>query len=186
MEKSIVDKLYTELSDLRNHLEGAGEISLQNSAEENFRKTFLLASASYFDARFRELLLSFFRDVSKHSPVVVEFAQNTAINSRKYHTLFEWDGKNVNNFYKLFGEDFKTHMLQREKTDTSFAESAKAFLEVGRERNRLIHQNFAAFSIEKNTAELYDLYKKAYQFVVQLPEELRKYAGIDNSGNNEK
>jgi len=69
-------------------------------------------------------------------------------------------------------------MSQLETEDRAFSDSARAFLEIGRERNRLVHQNFAAFTLEKSSNELYELYRKAYHFVCRFPEELRKYAKL--------
>lgn len=45
----------------------------------------------------------------------------------------------------------------------------QAFLEIGRERNRIVHQDYGAISLEKTAEEIYALYQKAEQFVEQLP-----------------
>ena len=47
--------------------------------------------------------------------------------------------------------------------------SINAFLEFGSERNRLVHQNYAAFPMEKTLDEVYCLYKKSSHFVDALP-----------------
>ena len=53
--------------------------------------------------------------------------------------------------------------------------SIKAFLEVGRERNRLVHQNFGSFTLEKTTEDIYGLYLDAKLFVDKFPEELDSF-----------
>ena len=48
-----------------------------------------------------------------------------------------------------------------------------AFLEVGRERNKLVHQDYASFPFEKTLDEIYDLYRRALGFVENLHNTLR-------------
>ena len=43
--------------------------------------------------------------------------------------------------------------------DEKLDSSIKAFIELGRERNRLVHQNFGTYSIEKTSKEIYELYE---------------------------
>jgi uncharacterized protein with ParB-like and HNH nuclease domain len=45
----------------------------------------------------------------------------------------------------------------------------RAFLELGNERNRLVHENYATFPMEKTLEEVYALYKKSCLFVDALP-----------------
>jgi hypothetical protein len=42
-------------------------------------------------------------------------------------------------------------------------------MELGAERNRLVHTDFGSFSLEKTSEEIYDLYKKALKFVESFP-----------------
>ena len=51
--------------------------------------------------------------------------------------------------------------------------SVAAFLELGNERNRLVHQNYATFPMEKTLDEIYLLYRRALTFVDLLPTALR-------------
>jgi hypothetical protein len=51
--------------------------------------------------------------------------------------------------------------------------SVRAFLEIGNERNRLVHQDYATFQIEKTLDEIYILYQSALKFVEALPTALR-------------
>ncbi len=54
-------------------------------------------------------------------------------------------------------------------------ESFAAFLEIGRERNRLVHQDFGVFALEKTTAEIHPLYTRAILFVDAVPGALREF-----------
>ena len=51
--------------------------------------------------------------------------------------------------------------------------AVRAFLEVGNERNKLVHQDYASFPLEKTLDEIYDLYHRALAFVEKLPDSLR-------------
>ena len=45
-----------------------------------------------------------------------------------------------------------------------------SFLELGNERNRLVHQDYATFQMEKTLEkEVYELYRQALTFVESLP-----------------
>ena len=44
----------------------------------------------------------------------------------------------------------------------------KAFLEIGNERNKMVHENFLTYSLEKTFEEIVDLYHKGKPFVLFL------------------
>jgi methionyl-tRNA synthetase len=112
---------------------------------------------------------------------VENFVRNKAI-ARQYHTWFTWDARNANNFFGLFGAQFKAIMTQRVTASEELQSSVKAFLELGAERNRLVHENFATFQMEKTLQEIYALYNLANKFVDALPKAFRD---SDTETNNE-
>jgi hypothetical protein len=63
-------------------------------------------------------------------------------------------------------------------------DSIAAFMEVGSERNKLVHQDYATFQLEKTMDEVYVLYQKASKFVDGVPLFLRDIAlgskGVDS------
>lgn len=174
MESSIVERLHSEFRDLLVVLDDASEISLRSTADENFRKALLLAASSYFERIITGSVLSFVSSVSNGNPLVTNLVRNKAV-SRQYHTWFNWDGKNANQFYGLFGKEFKTHMENRIDEDDDLDQAVRAFLEIGRDRNRLVHQDFGAFTLEKTSEEIFQLYRKAKQFVDEIPKALQTY-----------
>jgi hypothetical protein len=169
---TIVDRLYREFKELISYLDQNGQISFRNTVNENFSKALLLAAASYFESRLTEHLLAFVHEVAKENQLIVKFVENKAFR-RQYHTLFNWEATNANQFYGLFGETFKTFMTHEIKRDTRLDESVKAFLELGRDRNSLVHQNFGEFTVEKTADEIYQRYQTALYFVESLPDKLR-------------
>jgi hypothetical protein len=104
---------------------------------------------------------------------VESFVRKKAI-SRQYHTLFSWDTPNANQFFGYFGDEFRIGMSQKIQTSDKLLESIRAFMEIGRERNRLVHQDYATFPLEKTLDEIYALYQKGLYFVEILPNALRE------------
>lgn len=173
MSVTNVDRLYKEFRDLVSYLDKAGEPSLRSVVDENFRKSLLLAAASYFEDRITNDLLLFIGAISNDNQLLIEFVKNKGV-KRQYHTFFKWDERNANQFFGLFGGSFSAFMKNQVKSDDNLDNAIKAFLEIGNDRNRLIHQNFATFSLEKTADEIYNLYKAALPFVDSLHANFQK------------
>jgi hypothetical protein len=176
-EQTPIDRLYDEASRVIEILARNGETSLQIAVGENFRKTLLLAAASHFENRVCGVVLDFVSEKASGSVRVAEFFRNKAI-ARQYHTWFKWDDKNANQFFGLFGPEFRALMKQRVNASEDLDNSIKAFLEIGNERNRLLHQDYATFPLEKTMDEIYQLYKTASLFLQQLSTALRESDGV--------
>ena len=171
---TVVDSLYDEFKALRDLLSASGEISLQSSADATFRKTLLLAAASYFETQVLDALLAFCAERTRDDELLLAFVKNQALH-RRYHTLFSWGQPNANAFFSLFGEGFKDFMRGELSRDDDLTDAITAFLDIGNERNRLVHTNFAAFVMEKTTDEIYSVYRSGCRFVEALPRKLREY-----------
>lgn len=156
---------------------GRDEPSLAIAAADNFRKALVLASASYFEHRVSSCVLEFVHECAKGNDLVVGFVKNKAI-SRQYHTWFKWDESNANQFFGLFGSSFKQAMTERVTASDELRASIRAFLELGNERNKLVHQDFASFALEKTLDEIYGLYRQALLFVDGLATYLRSQKEI--------
>ena len=76
----------------------------------------------------------------------------------------------------MFGSHFKSHVDKLVKDDDEFRKSINAFMEIGRERNRLVHQDFAGFQMNKTSSEIYHLYKSATVFVDWFPNAISKFS----------
>jgi hypothetical protein len=167
-----VDKLYEEVTAVIKMLEQSPEVSLQITAGDHFRKALLLAAASYFENRVCALVLGFVSERTGGSALVENFVKNKAI-ARQYHTWFKWEENNANQFFGLFGSEFRVEMINRVKASDDLRTSVRAFLELGNERNKLVHQDYATFPLNKTLDEIYALYRGALIFVEQLPSSLR-------------
>lgn len=168
---TVVDKLYQEAKAVLDMLATTAEVSLRIVAEDNLRKSLLLAASSYFERRVCESVLDFVKSRSGGSRLVTSFVNNKAI-ARQYHTWFKWDENNANQFYGLFGPEFRASMLARIKESEFLREAVRAFLELGNERNKLVHQDYATFYLEKTLDEIYVRFKLALAFVDLLPRAL--------------
>ena len=174
MPPTVVDRLHENFAGLLAVLDEAGEVSLRAVADENFRKSLLLAAASYFEHRMTETVMSFVEDATNRNVLIAALVRNKAV-SRQYHTWFHWDGSNANSFFGLFGNDFRDFMKERIREDDELDGSIRAFLELGRDRNRLVHQDFGTFPLEKTTEEIHALYTRAMRFVDAVPSALREF-----------
>ena len=72
-------------------------------------------------------------------------------------------------------------MITRIAVDETLAESIRAFMEIGRERNLLVHSDYASYLINKTPEEIYTLYQKANEFVSIVGVELRLFHKISLS-----
>ena len=175
-----VDRLYEEFSSVIAAL-GDGEPSLAIAAADNFRKAVVLASASYFEHSISTCVLDFVHECTNGNSFVVGFVKNKAI-ARQYHTWFKWDESNANQFFGLFGSSFKQTMVERVKASDDLRGSIRAFLELGNERNKLVHQDFASFALDKTLDEIYGLYRQSLLFVEKLAIYLREEQSGDAVG----
>jgi hypothetical protein len=173
-----VERLYDEavavLNVLRQH---DGEVSLVLAAADSLRKGLLIGAASYFESRVCSIVISFVSRTAHRSILVEQLVRNKAI-ARQYHTWFSWGKANANQFFGLFGEGFKANMSDRVKESDPLRDSIAAFMELGTQRNSLIHQDYASFPMDKTLDEIYELYKSATLFVEGLPTFLQECENV--------
>lgn len=169
---SSIDALYADFSALLTYLEERREVSWRTLADANFRKILLIAVASDFERSMQEAVLDFAKQVAGNDHPLAHLIQNKAIR-RQYHTWFNWEARNANSFFGLFGEAFKEDMQQKVTDEEELKASIEAFLAIGQARNRLVHENFADFTMEKTSEEIYKLYNSAKLFVNRFPQFLR-------------
>lgn len=171
---TIIDRQYINGNSLVDYLKSQQQLSYFSEAENNFRKNILLSAASYFENEITEIIIEFAKVHSNNDDLVISIIKQKAVN-RQYHTYFKWDdSKNGNSFFSLFGDDFKNKMSDKFKKDPDFEESIKAFYQIGQERNKMVHQNFAEIVIDKTAEEIYKLYQNSLLFIETLKKELTK------------
>jgi hypothetical protein len=159
----LIEKMAQEALEVTNLLVGCCEPSLAVTVENNFRKSLLLASASYFESEVVSIIQKY-TEARTIGSKLQAFVTKKGL-SRQYHTLFNWDGNNANSFVGLFGEEFSNLFKELVRQSPELDSSVRSFLEVGRERNRLVHQNFGSFALEKTAEEIRELHLNAKGFI---------------------
>ena len=87
-----------------------------------------------------------------------------------------------NTFLSMFGRDFKDEAARWIAEDEYLGRAVRDFLEIGRERNRLVHGNFGDAPLEKTTADVYALYESAKVFVDWFPDAVRRHLSAPMAG----
>lgn len=161
---SIVDRIYQDNLDILIFLEEKNEPSFMIQFNTVFTKTLLLSAASYFEHEICRMVQAFIEYKAQNDECVIAIVKQKVI-ERQYYTYFNWKENNANSFFSLFGKTFKEKRLQDIKDNSALQSAIKSFLELGRERNKLVHQNFADYTIEKTAEEVYKLYQQAAVFI---------------------
>ena len=68
-------------------------------------------------------------------------------------------------------------MVEKVRDDRALDESIKAFLELGKFRNAMVHGNYADFLLNKTVDEVFELYQKANIFVEGFADNVMEYLG---------
>jgi len=174
VRSTAVDKLHEEFTALIALLDAQNEPSLRASVDDNFRRSLLLAAASYFESRMVACVLLFAEEVTGANIMLTEFVRIKGI-ERQYHSWFEWKDNNAIKFFSLFGSDFKSFMKAKVAKDARIESAISSFMEIGRDRNRLVHENFASFTLEKTANDIYAAYQNGLHFVEAMPKLLREF-----------
>ncbi len=173
-DKTVVDRLYSEFSRLLAFLLEANEPSLEVTANEQCRKALLLAAASHFETVITEIVSAWLAELTPYNPQVARWVHVHGL-TMKYHQLFKWEKRDAAAFDGLLGGLFKDYMRKEMQTDDAIQAPLRDFLGIGESRNRLVHQNFGLFTLEKTTDDIYVLYQSAQQFPPLLVQKLRDF-----------
>ncbi len=160
---SSIQTLIKNYQELETFLKSQGMISESIEVSNHYRKILLLSCASYYETIITNIIQQFVSKTTKDDRVVA-FLNNKAL-KRQYHTLFQWESNNINNFLGLFGIEFKNSVKKRIDTDEGLKKHISAFLNIGNERNKMVHENFLDYQLEKTFEEIVDLHKDAQKFV---------------------
>lgn len=158
--QTLIDDYY----ELNDFLVKKKQISQSIQINEHYKKILLLSCASYYEKQIIEIIKSFVESNTRDERII-SFVSNKAI-KRQYHTYFQWEQtNNINNFLGLFGLEFKEKVSEEIKSSEDLSRQVKAFLEIGAERNRMVHQNFLEYHLEKTFDEIVRLHEDAICFI---------------------
>lgn len=161
---TFIQSFIDESEILRLYLLTNGMLSESINLDNNNRKVLLLSCASFYETEICEMLKQFIDKQTKNT-LVSNFVMNKAI-ERQYHTYFQWkDAQNINSFLGLFGNEFKQQVSLEIKDSVDISKYMKAFLTIGSERNKLVHENFLIYNLEKTFTEIVMLHNDAQKFI---------------------
>lgn len=181
-------KDFTRLRDVlseSSNVEQPGPIALMTFVDEQYKKALLLAAASAFEAQLAETVRSLCRDCIAGSNLRSDTHPllglvDSKVISREYSKWFSWKAQNANTFFSMFGRGFSVYARAKVEQDEALDMSIQNFLTIGRERNNLVHKDFARFEMERSALDVYELYKSARCFVAWVPNVIRAY--LDECG----
>ena len=151
------------------------ELSLAITVNDVFTKMLLLSAASYCESRTIDILIKLYEDrCGGGKTALAEFVKSQALN-RKYYQLFDWDARNTNRFFGMFGSGFREYMQAKLENNSEYKDRVKAFLELGKMRNEIVHENLATFNLGKNADEIFSLYRDSQLFLDMIDTEIRLY-----------
>jgi len=169
-----VDILYKEYKALSNYLQEKGEISFQIAIGTQYKKSLVMAAASFFETEVLKTIEDFYHEKGNGDNTILSFVKNKAI-KRQYHSYFNWEKNNgYTQFFGLLGQDFQSFIKEEMNKFPTLNPSLEAFISIGSERNLLAHLNFASYDVTKTADEIYSLYITASYFVTNLSLLLRK------------
>ncbi|OQK30610.1 HEPN domain-containing protein [Vibrio parahaemolyticus] len=160
-----INTLYREYSQNYQYLMDSGQISFATDYKSQYSKIMLLSAASYFESKVIRIVTGFLN--SDNCPVRAGFLEKKAL-KRQYHTLFNWDQTNANQFFGLFGDDFKEYVKSKVEDDNDLKSAIKDFMELGSYRNKLVHDNYATFNLPLTAEEVKTKFDNADIFVSNI------------------
>ena len=167
-----VDLLYQDYQELIGKVD-ASELSLQTTLRITLSKSLLMAVAGYFEDQVQSQVIGFVRNSTSSNELVEQLVLRRSF-GRNYSSLFSWDAKNANTFFRHFGDAFYQSMNRYANEHSEYQEAIRAFLDIGNTRNKLAHENYALFSLDKTMDEIYASYKIALRFVDSIGNHLER------------
>lgn len=163
MYSAKIKSLYEEYGELIEFCRTNRQVSFEMYINDTYKKSLLLSAASCFETEIIKIIHDFCVSKSHQSLLLISFVDNKAL-KRQYHTFFNWDGNNANQFWGLFGDALKQE-AKRQIQEKGLVDAERAFIAIGRERNLLVHQNYIEATINDTFEEIYAKYEKACDFV---------------------
>ncbi len=150
-------------------------LSRESHYTQVISKYLLIASASHLEELTKKAIRAVVGCGSRHE--ILPALVNQKVLARGYHGLFDWKAQNVNNFFSIFGKEYRGYMERKIASDERFNDGALAFLWLGNMRNEHIHSNIAAY--EGSTpivwSDILEKFSKAQDFITSFQEYSLEY-----------
>jgi RiboL-PSP-HEPN len=159
-----IEAFYRGNVELIEFLLANGQLSYASDANDNFRRSLVIAAASFFEGEISDIVRKLPAHHADGNPFLVSLVDIKAV-SRQYHTYFEWDKPNANKFFSMFGADYKSACQKKFNEDTQFKSAVTAFLSLGATRNLIAHENYVTFNVDKTPDDIIKEFREAITFV---------------------
>ncbi len=160
-----INKIYDDYITNHQYLIDNGQVSIAMDYKSQYSKIMLLSAASYFESKVVRIVMDFL-NVDK-CPLRSSFLEKKAL-KRQYHTLFNWDQLNANQFFSLFGDDFKIFIRDKVSHDQELKAAIEDFMVLGSFRNQLVHDNYATFRLPLTAEDVKKKFDNADKFVERI------------------
>ena len=167
------EKLFAILA-LQQSVAGALEddADLANGRSDIFRKFLAVSAASRLEQDTKKTLRELMRDISgQQREMLVNFIEQKVL-KRGCHALFNRNDNNANSFYASCGDDFSQFMRQKAAADEGFGDAVCAFVNLGHDRNQLVHNDLASSEFNLSVNDVEGRFRRAAIFLPQF----RQYA----------
>lgn len=136
------------------------------SYEESATKTLIIAAAGEHEKQITRILKNM-SIVHKAPDFIGDFISTQAL-KRRYHSLFDWNGRKITSFAGLFGSEKRIEILA-ECQDKPCVDD---FFYIGSERNRIVHNGLASESIDITFNNVRKKYYSSLEFLEILKKTL--------------
>ena len=182
---SAIIALHRAVVDALKERGNAEEIDLANDI---FRKFLTISAASHLEEETKKTVRKVVREISGQQGEILLNLIEQGILDRGYHTRFEWKrDSGANKFYSFFGKEFRGFMGEREREDEgfeNFAEAARCFIALGRERNNLVHNDLAAAEFQWTELDVEIRFQRAKNFLPGFRRYLLDFAQRKETGGS--
>lgn len=162
-----VDLVFTEYTELIEAV-GTKSPSTLTALNRVYPKHILIAAASSLEEQVKVQILPDLFERYGNSAIREFIATNVL--KRGYHSLFDWNANTASKLFSAFGSEAKDRSKEYSRMNSTFSEGQQAFMQLGRLRNELVHNDYASRSVSVTPDDVHDMYLKAREFINLIEE----------------
>lgn len=164
MSVASIEAFYQGHVEIIDFLLKNGQPSFASDANDNFRRSLILAVASFFESEICAIVRALPAHHADGNAFLTALIDQKAV-TRQYHSYFDWEKTNANKFFSMFGPEYRIACQKKVESDADFQAAVRAFLSLGVARNRVAHQNYVDFTVDKTPADIIEEFRRALTFV---------------------
>lgn len=174
-----VGLVYREYNEMVSTVGGSSPSAL-TALNRVYPKHILIAAASSLEDHVKVRLLP--ELFERYGNVEIREFLSASVLKRGYHGLFEWSNDSASKLFSAFGAEAKARFKERTRTDPIFDDGQRSFMQLGRLRNELVHNDYVSRSITVTPGDVHIMYKKSLGFLERI--ELIVFGDSDSDGES--